>query len=143
MTLSSNIFKYLFFNILSFTINSLNLPSLLDNKYLLINGEQIQIFYCFQDTTTNIYSQSNFNSVWIKANFTSTIDVTNATYFDTNNKYGFYTTGKPATLNGNVATINAFIPSVNPVPSTVYLHLRICIPMEKNISFGSVMAKVT
>jgi len=128
---------------LSFTINSISpTPILLNNNYLSIDEEQIQFFYCFQDASTNTYSQSNYNSVWIKANFTSANDVTTATYFNINNKYGFYTTGKPATLNSNVATISAFIPGIS-VPDNVYLYLRICIPMNKNISFGSVMAKVT
>ena len=126
---------------LSFTINSISpIPNII-NDYLSINGEKIQIFYCFQDTATNTYSQSNFNSVWINAN--SNINtVATATYSDNANPNGYYGAGKGASVSGSSATINAFIPAI-PVPNTVYLYLRICIPMNKNINFGSVTAKLT
>ena len=106
---------------------------------------QIPIFYSFQDTATNVYSNLKFNSVWINAN-SNVNNVDGATYFNDNNKYGTYTGNGSTSISGNNANnanIIAFIPSVNPVLSTVYLYLRICIPMNKNISFGSVTAKLT
>lgn len=128
---------------LSFTINSISPnPTKTSNGYILIDGVQIPIFYSFQDTATNVYSNLKFNSVWINAN-SNVNNVDGATYFNDNNKYGTYTGNGSTSISGNNANIIAFIPSVNPVLSTVYLYLRICIPMNKNISFGSVTAKLT
>ena len=126
---------------LSFTINSISPTLNITNDFLFINGEQIPIFYSFQDTATNAYSSSNFNSVWINANSNANT-VATATYSDNTNKYGYYSAGKGASINGTSATIDAFIPAIQ-VPSTVYLYLRICVPMSKSISFGSITAKVT
>jgi hypothetical protein len=127
---------------LSFTINSISPNPTIIDDYLSINGQKIQILYCFQDTAaTNIYSQSNFNSVWINAN-SNVNTVTTATYSNTANSYGYYSAGKGASVSGSSATIGAFIPAIG-VPNTVYLYLRICVPMSVSISFGSVTAKLT
>ena len=61
------------------------------------------------------------------------------------NKYGYYggITSAAVTISGQNATINTYIPAINPVKSSVYLHLRIAVQMDKDIRFGSVSAKIS
>jgi hypothetical protein len=128
---------------LSFTINSILTPTLTDSKLLLMNGVQAPIFYAFQDTSSPSYNDTTFNTVWINAN-SNTNGVSSGNFYDTNNKYGYYggITSAAVTLSGSNATINAFIPAINPVKATIYLYLRIAVPMNTEIKFGSVSATI-
>jgi hypothetical protein len=128
---------------LSFTINSILTPTLTDSKLLLMNGVQTPIFYAFQDTSSTSYNDTTFNTVWINAN-SNTNGVSSGNFYDTNNKYGYYggITSAAVTLSGSNATINAFIPAINPVKATIYLYLRIAIPMTTDMKFGSVSATI-
>jgi hypothetical protein len=132
---------------LSFTINSISpTPTKNGAGLLLINGRQIQVMYFFQDESQDsTFSSSVFNSVWLDGNSNNN-PVTTANFFDTTNTYGYYggiDSSRGVTINSNSATINVFIPPVNPVNSTTYLYLRLAIPMDVSIGFGSVTATIS
>jgi len=135
-----------FYSNLSFTINSISPnPSTNASSLLTINGKQIQVLYFFQDESqTSTFSGSVFNSVWIDGNKNTNL-VNKDTFFDTNNnnKYGFYGGNSSVTISGSTATINVFIPPIDPVKNTIYLYLRLAIPMDVNIGFGSVTATIS
>ena len=132
---------------LSFTINSIysgTVATTDGSNLLLMNNIKVPIFYAFQDTSSSAYNETTFNTVWINAN--SNINgVSSGNFFDTTNKYGYYggITSAAVTISGQNATINTYIPAINPVKSSVYLHLRIAVQMDKDIRFGSVSAKIS
>ena len=129
---------------LSFTINSIFTPSVNVSNLLLMNGIQLPIFYAFQDKSTTINNSTTFNSVWINAN--SNINpVSSGNFFNYGNTYGILggITSAAVTLSGASATINVFVPAINPVNTSTYLYLRIAVPMDKDIRFGSVSAKIS
>jgi hypothetical protein len=136
------------YSTLAFKINSISpTPTTSAGGLLLINGKQIQALYCFQDEANpSTYSSSIFNSVWIDANNNEN-GVTTSTFYNTTNTYGYY--GGLSSANGgvsissNTATINATIPSVNPVGNNTYMYLRLAIPMDVSIGFGSVTATIS
>jgi hypothetical protein len=132
---------------LSFTINSISpTPTKSTGGLLLINGKQIQVLYCFQDeSNTSTYSSSVFNSVWIDGN-TNNNGVTSSSFYNTTNTYGYYggfNSAVGVTISSSNANINVFIPSVNPVSNSTYLYLRLAIPMDVSIGFGSVTATIS
>jgi hypothetical protein len=130
---------------LSFTINNISpIPTKTGAGLLQINGRQIQVLYCFQDENQpSVFSSNVFNSVWIDGN-NNINGVTSSSFFDITKKYGYYggITSSGVIINSNTATINVFIPSVNPVGSSTYLYLRLAIPMDVSIGFGSVSASI-
>jgi hypothetical protein len=108
-----------------------------------MNGVKVPVFYAFQDTSSTSYNSTTFNSVWINAN--SNINgAGSANFYLSANTYGVLggITSAAVTLNGSNATINAFIPAINPVKNSIYLYLRIAVPMNTDIKFGSVSAKI-
>jgi hypothetical protein len=130
---------------LSFTINSISpTPTKSGSGLLQINSRQIQVLYCFQDETQlSTFSTNVLNSVWIDGNNNDN-GVTSSTFFDTTKPYGYYggIASAGVTISSNNATVNVFIPSVNPVGSSTYLYLRLAIPMDVSIGFGSVTASI-
>jgi hypothetical protein len=130
---------------LSFTINSIYNATIATDgsKLLQMNGVKVPVFYAFQDTSSTSYNSTTFNSVWINAN--SNINgAGSANFYLSANTYGVLggITSAAVTLNGSNATINAFIPAINPVKNSIYLYLRIAVPMNTDIKFGSVSAKI-
>ena len=109
-----------------------------------MNNIKVPIFYAFQDTSSSAYNETTFNTVWINAN-SNTNGVSSGNFFDTTNKYGYYggITSAAVTISGQNATINTYMPAINPVKGSVYLYLRIAVHMEKDIRFGSVSAKIS
>jgi hypothetical protein len=130
---------------LSFTIDSITSATLTGAKLLLINGVQIPIFYAFRDTSATTPSETTFISGWINANSNNN-PVGSGNFYRNENKYGNLgglTSDAVALSNGNTtATINVFIPTINPVVATVNLYLRIAVPMNVDIRFGKVSARV-
>jgi hypothetical protein len=131
---------------LSFTINSISpTPTTSGAGLLLINGRQIQVLYFFQDESQpSTFSSTVFNSVWIDGNSNNN-GVTSSTFYDTSRTYGFYggiDASKGVVISSNNATINVFVPSVNPVNNSTYLYLRLAIPMDLSIGFGNVSATI-
>jgi len=132
---------------LSFIINSIYTGTVATadgSNLLLMNNIKVPIFYAFQDTSSSAYNETTFNTVWINAN--SNINgVSSGNFFDTTNKYGYYggITSAAVTISGQNTTVNAYIPAINPVKGSVYLHLRIAVQMDKDIRFGSVSAKIS
>jgi len=116
---------------------------------LLINTRQIQVLYFFQDQSQpSTFSSSVFNSVWIDGNNNNNTVDSNNFFITSNNNYGGIDTrvGKGVVISGsnnNNATINVFIPTINPVNNTTYLYLRLAIPMDVSISFGNVTATIS
>ena len=132
---------------LSFTINSIyncTIATADGSNLLLMNNIKVPIFYAFQDTSSSAYNETTFNTVWINAN-SNTNGVSSGNFFDTTNKYGYYggITSAAVTISGQNATINTYMPAINPVKGSVYLYLRIAVHMEKDIRFGSVSAKIS
>jgi hypothetical protein len=134
---------------LSFTINSISNPSGAPGS-LKMNNSLINIFYLFQDespSNSSRFSSDVFNSVWIDGN-SNTNEVTTANYYDITKPYGHYS-GLSSSKGGVVitgtttATINVFIPLINSVSDSTYLYLRLGIPMDVSISFGSVTATIS
>ena len=124
---------------------------------MAIRGVQLPIFYAFRDTTKSAdyndtnYNASTFNTGWINANSNSN-PVGSGNYFlytsPNDNRYGNLggiTSDAVVLSNGGAtATINAFIPAVNPViVNTINLYLRIAVPMNADIRFGKASAKVS
>ena len=131
---------------LSFTINSIYNHSATGNSLLLMNGNQVRIFYAFQDASQpSVFNESTFNSCWINANSNDN-PVNSATFHLQSNKYGVLggsiSPGVTIPTDADNATINAFIPAINPVINSVYLYVRIAVPMDVDIRFGSVSAMV-
>ena len=133
------------FRALSFTIDSIFMPDLTGNNLLLMNNVQVPIFYAFQDISQpSIYNETTLNSGWINANSNNN-PVFSGNFHLPDKKYGILggIASSAVVLNGdNSATINVFIPAVNPVRDMVYLYLRIATPMDVNISFGAVSALI-
>jgi hypothetical protein len=131
---------------LSFTINSIYNGALTGDgsRLLLMNTVKIPIFYAFQDTTTSAYSETTFNTVWINANSnTSLATLAKMIPVNTYGNLGGITSAA-VTINGAYdATLNVFIPTVSPVKDSIYLYLRIAVPMNADIRFGGVSAKIT
>jgi hypothetical protein len=132
---------------LSFTINSITpTPTTNAAGLLLMNSRQIQVLYFFQDETqTSTFSSTVFNSVWIDGN-SNTNQVNSGNFYNTINTYGYYggfVSAKGVVISGTNATINVFIPTINPVNNTTYLYLRLAIPMDVSISFGNVSATIS
>jgi hypothetical protein len=132
---------------LSFTINSISpTPTKSGAGLLLINSKQIKVLYCFQDeSNASTYSSSVFNSVWIDGNSNDN-GVTSSSFYNTSNTYGYYggiNSSSGVSISSSNATVNVFIPSVNPVGSSTYLYLRLVIPMDVSIGFGSVTATIS
>jgi hypothetical protein len=131
---------------LSFTINSIYTPKTIGGL-LLMNGYQVPIFYAFQDTSQPaVYNETTFNSGWINANSNDN-PVYSGTFHLPEYKYGVLggslSPGVTIPDGTNNATINAFIPAINPVSNSVYLYVRIVVPMDVDIRFGSVSAMVS
>jgi hypothetical protein len=126
---------------LSFTINSISSPSGAPGS-LKMNNSLIKIFYLFQDETSSGFDLGLFNSVWIDGN-SNTNEITTANYYDITKPYGHYSGLKSSSITNNNATINVFIPIINTVSSYTYLYLRLGIPMDVSISFGSVTATIS
>jgi hypothetical protein len=128
---------------LSFTINSISpSPSKNDSGLLMINNRRIQVLYLLQDENASTFSSSIFNSIWIDGNSNSN-PVNSSNYFETANPNGYYggISNNGVTISGNSANINVFIPSL-PVSNASYLYLRLVIPMDVSIGFGSVTAMI-
>jgi hypothetical protein len=131
---------------LSFTINSIYNGALTTDgsKLLLMNTVKIPIFYAFQDTSTSGFSETTFNTVWINAN--SNTSVATLAKMSPANTYGNLggITSAAVSINASYdATLNVFIPTVSPVKNSIYLYLRIAVPMNTDIRFGGVSAKIT
>jgi len=131
---------------LSFTIHSISpTPAKSGAGLLQINSRQIQVLYCFQDESQpSTFSTNIFNSVWIDGNNNDN-GVTSSTFFDTSKPYGYYggIASSGVIINSNNATINVFVPSVNPVGNSTYLYLRLAIPMDVSIGFGSISVAIS
>jgi hypothetical protein len=132
---------------LSFTINSITpTPTTNSSGLLLINSRRIQVLYFFQDESqTSTFSSTVFNSVWIDGNSNNN-GVGSTNFYNTINTYGYYggiDSAKGVVISGTNATINVFIPTINPVNNTTYLYLRLAIPMDVSISFGNVSATIS
>jgi hypothetical protein len=132
---------------LSFTINSIYNPNAANNSLLLMNGYPVRILYAFQDASQpSVFNESTFNSCWINANSNDN-PVYSGTFHLQSNKYGVLggsiSPGVTIPNGSNNATINAFIPTINPVSNSVYLYLRIVVPMDVDIRFGNVSAMVS
>ena len=131
---------------LSFTINSIYNGALTTDgsKLLLMNAVKIPIFYAFQDTTTTAYSETTFNTVWINANSnTSLATLAKMSPVNTYGNLGGITSAAVSINASFDATLNVFIPTVSPVKNSIYLYLRIAVPMNADIRFGGVSAKIT
>jgi hypothetical protein len=113
------------------------------SNLLMVNGEILPIYYMFNDVSNSSFSSTTFNSVWINGNSNVNL-ASSSTFYNTANKYGYYggSAGGGVTLNGNTAKINVFIPAINPVNSTTYLHLRIPMVMSSNLRFGKITATI-
>jgi hypothetical protein len=108
----------------------------------MINNRRIQVLYLLQDENASTFSSSIFNSIWIDGNSNSN-PVNSSNYFETANPNGYYggISNNGVTISGNSANINVFIPSL-PVSNASYLYLRLVIPMDVSIGFGSVTAMI-
>jgi len=134
------------YSTLSFTINSISpTPTLNGAGLLQINSRQIQVLYFFQDESqSSTFSSTVFNSIWIDGNNNNN-GVTSSTFYDTSKPYGYYggiDASRGVQISSSNATINVFVPSVNPVNNTTYLYLRLVIPMDISIGFGNVTATI-
>ena len=108
---------------------------------LKVNNADIKMFYAIKDTiNASDYSSSRINTGWIDANSTDN-GSTMGTYYLAANYFGTRGGNAGTLIQGNTATINAFIPSLAPNNST-YIYLRIAVPTNTDIKFGKVSAKV-
>ena len=130
------------YRMISFTIDSIDTPTYQPGTgTLFMNNEKVKMFYAFQDTSQpTTYNGNTLNSGWIDANSTDGNGSSMGTYWLPGNRYGNYGGNLSVIISGTTATVNAFIPSTNPVNNYVYLYLRIVVPSDKSIRFGKVSA---
>jgi hypothetical protein len=154
------------YSFLSFYIESVttNITREVDGQ-ILANGEPLQVYYAFQNVGNPSFATStpntNWNTVWISAN-TSTPPFgetpssypsasTSWNYNQTiiTNRYGRIRQGtyfSPSDLATHLAAGTApFFKLYTPAyaitaAQNIYLYLRICLPMDKNLKFGGVYA---
>ena len=141
---------------LIFTINSIYNLNSVDAGVIQSNGENMSIFYAFQNADNpSSFPSSNsriYNSVWINANLATTIGANATTFANSYNnvRTRFGSLGQlsldttppnsDVPIASGTATFNVFIPVTSPIPPNVYLYLRIGLPLNKDCRFGSVRA---
>ena len=140
---------------LSFYIN--NVHDLSRNTFTGINssnGNAMQVFYAFQDVTNPAFSATGWNSIWLRANTSSGTKVTGTTWYDYStvaNRYGISQSAalvtpadKDALLAAGTAPFYRMYFPAKVIPAnSVYVYLRIGLPMNKDMRFGSVFATLT
>ena len=141
---------------LIFTINSIYNLNSVDAGVIQSNGENMSIFYAFQNADNpSSFPSSNsriYNSAWINANLATTIGANATTFANSYNnvRTRFGSLGQlsldttppnsDVPIASGTATFNVFIPVTSPIPANVYLYLRIGLPLNKDCRFGSVRA---
>ena len=144
-------------------INSINILPVVSGTSMTVSGTAIPILFCFQEAETpsnygtavvNGASVTYYNTVWLNANLSSGIQATptNVTPSSTSttNRFGTLNgslgSAYPVTVSGTTgdytATISAFVPTWRVRTTPTYLYVRICLPMNKEIKFGSVSANI-
>jgi hypothetical protein len=152
------------YSFLSFYIRSVTTPITRDiTGQILANGEPLQVYYSFQNVGSPAFAAStpntNWNTVWISANTSTpplgeTAYPTASTSWNYNqaiiaNRYGRIRQGTysaPADLathlaEGTAPFFKLYTPAyIITATQNIYLYLRICLPMDKNLKFGDVYA---
>ena len=140
---------------LSFYINSVNAitRNALTGVYSS-NANLMLVFYAFQNVADPTFTSTGWNSVWIKANTPSgSVTASPSTYYTYSiiaNRYGINLSGisSPADRDaliaaGTVPFYKVFMPGIDIPANSVYLYLRVGLPMDKDMKFGSVFATLT
>jgi hypothetical protein len=110
---------------------------------LLIDGNVLDIYYMFQDTSSSSYNNTTFNSVWINANSVTNPGANTSNFYNVSNNGILYGT-TANTYSNSTATFNVFIPNtIFPVKDNTYLYCRVGLPMNIDTWFNYITATIS
>jgi hypothetical protein len=109
------------------------------------SGETIPVFYRIEDgAAPSEFNASNRNTTWLNAYGQGTYaNLTGGNYFNTATQYSGQNTAISNTLSSGVLTMNVSTQSFQVAGgNSVYIYLRVGLPMNTNLGFSYVTAKL-